>query len=288
MLFNRTLALTLCLLSTPTAAFHIGPPSGKKTQKLSPSSATKTIASVLTAGAISAATILPLPSPATAADLMGTPLEARLSQFGAASYPVFNSVSDVSPLAERFVDFIETKIRPADAGAVAEKAVDGLLAIPDSSVQEYSGVLRQVVYGGVNRNSCVVMNGSGKAVASLFGSDPLRSVPPSKIAALKSKFSIANTAVPVRGGDVCMPGSVSASQELWVAQAELTFSMPKKEATELVKSVQKLGPQIPRSTLIQLVPSAASVFSKSPEAMKMVQAGKDVEPYVISFAKSIK
>ena len=44
-----------------------------------------------------------LPGPAVAADslVLGTPLETKLANFGAASYPVFNSITDVAPLADK-------------------------------------------------------------------------------------------------------------------------------------------------------------------------------------------
>ena len=75
---------------------------------------------------------------------------------------------------------------------------------------------------------------------------------------------------------------MTASEKLWVAQAELTFSMPKTEATALVASIKKAGAQATRPSLLTLVPTAESVFSKNAEALKMVAAGKDVEPNVIA------
>jgi len=287
MLFNRTLALTLLLLGGPAAAFNIGPSGGTKGKTPSASAATKNIATIFTAGVIGAAAILPS-SPAMAADslVLGTPLEAKLAQFGAASYPVFNSVSDVTPLADKFIDFIEKKVKPADAGAVAEKAVDGLLAIPDNAITEYKGVLKQVVYSGVNPANCVTLAGSGVAGDKLFSSSFLKAVPPSKMDALKKKFSPANSSVPKKGGDICLPGSVAASEKLWVAQAELTFNMPKAEAGALISSIKKAGASTPRSALASLVPAAEGVFSKNPEALKMVTAGKEVEPFVISFSQA--
>merc|ERR1712032_1210991 len=110
----------------------------------------------------------------------------------------------------------------------------------------------------------------------------VKSVDPSKIEALKKKMQPANSAVPVKGGDICLPGSAAASEKLWVAQAELTLSMPKAEAGALVSSIKKAGSQATRPSLVSLVPAAEGVFSKSPEALKMVAAGKDVEPNVIS------
>jgi len=286
MLFNRTHALALFLLSGPVAAFNIGPSGGKKAQKLSVSEVTKNIANVVTAGVISAAAILPNSAMANDSLVIGTPLEAKLAQFGAASYPVFNSVSDVGPLADKFIDFVDKKIKPESASDVALKAVDGLLAIPDTAISEYKGVLKTVVYGGVNPSSCVTLAGSGAAGDKLFSSSFLKSVPPSKIDALKKKFTPANSSVPKKGGDICLPGSAAASEKLWVAQAELTFQMPKAEAGALISSIQKAGSQAPRSSLASLVPAAEGVFSKNPEALKMVTAGKEVEPFVISFAKA--
>ena len=67
-----------------------------------------------------------------------------------------------------------------------------------------------------------------------------------------------------------------------MAQAELTFSMPKTEAQNLVGAIKKAGSQAPRGAIANLVPAAEAVFSKNSEALKMVAAGKDVEPVVIA------
>ena len=279
MLLHRALASTLLLLSGSAAAFNFAPSGGKKAANKN-----KNFASVLAVGVISAATILPLPGPAMAADsfVLGTPLEQSLSKFGAASYSVFNAATDVSPLADKFIEFVDKKVKDADAADVTNKAVDGLLAIPDSSIAEYKGILKQVVYSGVNKDNCVTLGGSGSAAKKLAASAAIKSVDPSKIDALTKKFKPANSAVPVKGGDICLPGSVAASEKLWVAQAELTLSMPMKEAGELVASIKKVGIQASRPSLLTLVPAAEGVFSKSPEALRMVQAGKDVEPSVIA------
>lgn len=247
--------------------------------------ANKNLGSVFAAGVISAAILMPLPGPALAADtglVLGTPLETKLAGFGAASYSVFNSVTDVSPLADKFVGFVEKTVKAPDAAELATNAVDGLLAIPDSSISEYKGVLKQVVYAGVNKNSCVTLGGSGTAAKTLANSAAIKSVDAGKIAALSKKFAPANSAVPIKDGNICLPGSVAASEKLWVAQAELTLSMPKAEAAKLVGSIKKVGSQASRPAIASLVPAAENVFSKSPEAIRMVAAGKDVEPSVIS------
>merc|ERR1711957_1141501 len=106
---------------------------GKKERMLS--AVNKNLSNVLAAGFISAATIMPLPGIAVAADglVTGTPLESKLAAFGAASYPVFNSITDVSPLADKFLDLVDKKVKAPDAAELAQKGVDGLLAIPDSA-----------------------------------------------------------------------------------------------------------------------------------------------------------
>ena len=53
--------------------------------------------------------------------------------------------------ADKFIEFIDAKVKPADASAVVEQAVDGHLAIPDGKVSEYAGVLKQVAYKGAAR-----------------------------------------------------------------------------------------------------------------------------------------
>jgi len=281
MLFHRTLAVLL-LLSDSATAFSpkSNPWGGKKILK----DVNKNLSTGLVAGIIAAATFVPLTNPAVAEDslVLGSPLEAKLAKFGVVSYPVFNSITDVSPLADKFIEFTNSKIKAPDAADVAQKAVDGLLAIPDAKVNEYSGILKQVVYSGVKADSCVTLGGSGAAAAKLTQTDAIKSVDSSKIDALKTKFKPANSAVPVKGGDICLPGSVAASEKLWVAQAELTLSMPKEQAGPLVSSIKKAGAQIPRSAIASLVPTAEKIFSKSPEAIEMVAAGKDVEPNVIS------
>lgn len=287
MLFHHALTSTLLLLS-PAAAFNVAPPGGKK-GRVQPA-ANKNLANVFAAGIIiSTATLLPLPGPAFAADslVIGTPLETALAKFGAASYPVFNSITDVSPLADKFVEFIDKKVKAPDVAAVAQTTLDGLLAIPDSSVTEYGGILRQVVYSGVSKNNCVTLGGSGAAAQKLAESAAVKSVDQSKIDALKKKFTPANSAVPVgKDGNICLPGSAAASEKLWVAQAELTLSMPKAEGSALVASIKKAGAQADRKSLLSLVPSAESVFSKNSDAMTMVLAGKEVEPTVISTVKA--
>jgi len=281
MLFNsRALASVLLLISGADAFKPANSNNSNKATQLK-----KDLANIVAVGVVSAATLLPFAAPAVAAGdslVMGTPLETKLANFGAASYPVFNSITDVSPLADKFVDFLEKKVKAPDAADVATKAVDGLLAIPNDSINEYKGVLKQVVYSGVNKDSCVTLGGSGAAAKKLASSAAIKSVDPAKIDALTKKFQPANSAVPTKGGDICLPGSVTASEKLWVAQAELTFSMPKTEATALVASIKKAGAQATRPSLLTLVPTAESVFSKNAEALKMVAAGKDVEPNVIA------
>jgi len=242
------------------------------------------IANVIAAGVISAATLLPHPGPAMAADglVIGTPLEAKLANFGSASYPVFNSIKDVSPLFEKTLEFVDKKVKAPDAADVAQKTVDGLLAIPDAKVTEYGGILKSVVFKGVAKDSCVTLGGSGTALQKLQESAAVKSVDSSKIDALKKKFTSPNSAVPMKDGNICLPGSVAASEKLWVAQADLTLSMPKTEATALVASIKKAGAQATRPSIAALVPIAEGVFSKNGEAIKMVAAGKDVEPNVIA------
>jgi len=276
MMFQR--ATLLLLLSNSAAAFNLEPQRVKKATK-------NDLAKVLVAGAISAATLLPLTGPAVAADslVLGTPLETKLANFGAASYPVFNSITDLSPLTDKLLEFVDKKVKAPDATDVANKAVDGLLAIPDTAIAEYKGILKQVVYSGVSKETCVTLGGSGSALRSIAESPAVKSVDQSKIDALKKKFAPANAAVPVKaGGNICLPGSAAASEKLWVAQAELTLSMPKAEADALVTSIKKVGLQATRPSILTLVPTAEGVFSKSADAIKMVAAGKDVEPNVIS------
>lgn len=288
MLLFPALTSVLLLVGNSASAFNLTPsasakgrtPSGAEKGRF-PSAADQHLASVLAAGVISAATLLSVPGGAVAANVPA-PLEKQLVQFGAASYPVFNSITDVSPLADKFLEFLDKRNIAPDAAEVARSAVDGLLAIPDSAITEYSDVLKQVVYSDVLVPSCVTLGGSGLAAQKFAASAVVRSVPPSKIEALTKKFQPANSAVPVKDGDICLPGSVDASKKLWVAQAELTLSMPKAEARALVSSLKQVGLQTPRTKLVKLVPAAEQVFSKNPEALKMLSAGKEVEPKVIS------
>lgn len=273
------LATSLLLLSGSAAAFK--PSKGRMEMP----ALNKVVANGIAAGVIAGATLLPLAGPALAADtdlVIGTPLESKLANFGKSSYSVFNSVTDVNPLAEKFVAFIDSKVKAPDSADVAQKAVDGLLAIPDAKVNEYAGILKQVVYSGVKADSCVTLGGSGAGAKTLASSAAIKSVDPAKVDALKKKFKSANSSVPVKGGNICLPGSAAASEKLWVAQAELTLSMPKTEATALIGAIKKAGAQTPRTAIASLVPAAESAFSKSPEALVMVKAGKDVEPNVIA------
>lgn len=247
-----------------------------KQAKLTLKAANKQLATGLAAGLL----LLPLPGAAADSLVLDTPLEGKLANFGAASYSVFNSITDVSPLADKFLDFVDAK--KVDSSEVVQKAVDGLLAIPDAKVSEYAGVLKQVVYKGVNKDSCVTLGGSEAFAQKLKDSAAVKSVDAGKMAELEKKFKPANSAVPVGKNGICLPGSAEASEKLWVAQAELTFSMPKTEATALVAAVKKAGTAATRPSIATLVPAAEGVFSKSGEALKMVAAGKDVEPTVIA------
>lgn len=270
--------IALVLFSSSATAFK--PQQFLKPVSLKPAS--NKLASALAAGVISVATLLPGAAVAGDSLVLNTPLEGKLSNFGAASYPVFNSITDVSTLADKFIIFIDNKVKPADSADVVNKAVDGLLAIPDGKVNEYAGVLKQVVYKGVSKDTCVTLSGTDGFRARLMSSSAVQSVPGAKMDALAKKFKPANSAVPVNKNGICLPGSVEASEKLWVAQAELTFSMPKSEAAALVGAIKKAGSQAPRGAIANLVPDAEAVFSKSGEAMKMVAAGKDVEPTVIA------
>jgi hypothetical protein len=146
--------------------------------------------------------------------------------------------------------------------------------------------LKQVVYSGVSKDSCVTLNGWDTTAQKFKDSAAIKSVDPAKFDALKKKFAPANSAVPIKNGNICLPGSVAASEKLWVAQAELTFSMPKEQASALVASIKAAGKQATRPKIATIVKDAEAVFSKSPEAIKMVAAGKDVEPTVISTANA--
>jgi len=281
MLFHHAL-VSLLLLSGSATAFTAAP-AFKKVGRTAPLSAAKQnnndVVNVLAAGIIAAATILPLAGPAQAAGLPdGVVLGGQLSNFGKVSYPVFNSVKDISPLVDAFLGLVDAEPNAAD---VAGKAVDGLLAIPTASVTKYANVLKNDVYRGVSSNNCVALGGSGSALNKLANSASVKSV--TKVDQLQKKFQPANSAVPVtKGGDICLPPSEAASEKLWTAQAELTFSMPKKEAGDLVASLQKGGTSYAtRIALAKLVPAAEGVFSKNSEALKMVDAGKQVEPSII-------
>lgn len=284
-MYSRALALA-CLLSG-AAAFHVAPKGARASGTELP--ATKKANGVLAAGlagVVSAAAVSPLP-PAVANDLVvGTPLETKLAAFGRASYPVFNSVTDLAPLAEKFVEFADATVKADDAAALANDAADGLLAIPDKAVKTYAGVLRKDVFAGVRADSCVELGGSAGALRALEGSASAKAGP-AKVDAIRKKFKPANDAVPRKAnGNICLPASAAASEKLWVAQASLTLSMPKERAAPLVASIKTAGKQATRPSIAKLVPVAEGVFSKSSEAREMAKAGKDVEPVVISTVKA--
>jgi len=284
---KRALVSILFLLSGSTvAAFNVGP--NKKLKMPSVEATNKNLANVVLAGVISASTIVPLvTAPAPAMALENQVLKAKLETFGKSSYSVFNAITDVSPLADKFIEFVDGKIKAKDSAAVAQTGVDALLAIPDSAIATYRSALKSQVYAGVSPATCVTLDGSGKFFKAFENSAAVKSVSPSKMVALQSKFNPANSAVPKRNGNICLPGSVDASAKLWVAQADLTFSMPAKEGGELVRAIKTAGKQIPRSSIAELVPVAKGVFSKSPEAIRMAAAGYDVEPNVISTVKAL-
>ena len=152
-------------------------------------------------------------------------------------------------------------------------------------MSEYAGVLKQVVYKGVSPSSCVTLGGSEAFAQKLQNSAAVKSVPSSKIDDLQKKFKPANSAVPVGKNGICLPGSVEASEKLWVAQAELTFSMPKAEGAALVSAVKTAGAQATRSSIATPGPPPV-VFSKSGGAIKMAAAGALLKPLVISTANA--
>merc|ERR1739848_845080 len=132
-------------------------------------------------------------------------------------------------------------------------------AIPDGKVSEYAGVLKQVVYKGVSPSSCVTLGGSEAFAQKLQNSAAVKSVPSNKIDDLAKKFKSPNSAVPVGKNGICLPGSSEASEKLWVAQAELTFSMPKEQAAPLVAAIKKAGAQATRPSIATLVPGAEGI-----------------------------
>ena len=241
----------------------------------------KKLAGNVGAAFLAASTLVPA---AFAGDslVLDTPLEDKLENFGRASYSVFNSITDVAPLGDKLIEFVDAKVKKEDSAEVVARAVDGLLAIPDVKVAEYAGILKQVVYKGVNKDNCVTLGGSEAFRASLQNSAAVKAVDAGKMSQLATKFAPANRNVPVGKTGICLPASAEASEKLWVAQAELTFSMPKAEAQALDAAVKKAGRQATRSVIGTLIPAAEGVFSSSAEAKAMVKAGKDVEPTVIA------
>jgi len=285
-MFRRAL-FSFLLLSGSAAAFQPTPSGGRNERMMLSAKKNNNVAAVLAAGVISAATMMPFADPAVAAPAAGAPstadgivLGGKLSDFGRASYSVFNSAKDVSPLVDAFLGLVDKEANAAD---VAGKAVDGLLAIPDASVSKYAGILKNDIYKGVSKDSCVTLGGSGSALKKFADSAAVKSVDAKKVEALQKKFDPANSSVPKNGGDICLPPTEEASQKLWTAQAELTFSMPKGEAKALVDAIKKGGSSYAtRPALFKLVGAAEGVFSKNEDALKMVDAGKAVEPEVIA------
>ena len=269
-------ALTaLVLLGASASAFK------PQAKQVTLQQAGKKLAGNVGAAFLAASTLVPA---AFAGDslVLDTPLEDKLENFGRASYSVFNSITDVAPLGDKLIEFIDAKVKKEDSAEVVAKAVDGLLAIPDVKVAEYAGILKQVVYKGVNKDTCVTLGGSEAFRSSLQNSAAVKAVDAGKMDQLAKKFAPANRNVPVGKTGICLPASAEASEKLWVAQAELTFSMPKAEAQALDAAVKKAGRQATRSVIGTLIPAAEGVFSSSAEAKAMVKAGKDVEPTVIA------
>lgn len=269
-------ALTaLVLLGASASAFK------PQAKQVTLQQAGKKLAGNVGAAFLAASTLVPA---AFAGDslVLDTPLEDKLENFGRASYSVFNSITDVAPLGDKLIEFVDAKVKKEDSAEVVARAVDGLLAIPDVKVAEYAGILKQVVYKGVNKDTCVTLGGSEAFRAALQNSAAVKAVDAGKMSQLATKFAPANRNVPVGKTGICLPASAEASEKLWVAQAELTFSMPKAEAQALDAAVKKAGRQATRSVIGTLIPAAEGVFSSSAEAKAMVKAGKDVEPTVIA------
>jgi hypothetical protein len=269
-------ALTaLVLLGASASAFK------PQAKQVTLQQAGKKLAGNVGAAFLAASTLVPA---AFAGDslVLDTPLEDKLENFGRASYSVFNSITDVAPLGDKLIEFVDAKVKKEDSAEVVARAVDGLLAIPDVKVAEYAGILKQVVYKGVNKDTCVTLGGTEAFRSALQNSAAVKAVDAGKMSQLATKFAPANRNVPVGKTGICLPASAEASEKLWVAQAELTFSMPKAEAQALDAAVKKAGRQATRSVIGTLIPAAEGVFSSSAEAKAMVKAGKDVEPTVIA------
>jgi len=283
MMFLRSTLVSVLLLSGTAAAFNVSPGNAKRMAKKADM---PDLVRWLAAGAAAAAIVLQ-PAPAEAASLVkGLPLEGVLSDFGAASYPVFNSIQNVSPLADKFLDILD-RLKTSEAADAVDRGVDVVLSIPDIKVEKYSLSLK-AVYNGVNDANCVELEGSGKAANTLANSPYLRIVSDAKVKAIQRKFKPANSSVPKKNGDICLPPSAVASSRLWVAQGELTFdNIGKVEAANLVKSLDQSAVAITRSVLTQGVPAAKEVFGENAVSKEMEAAGKAAESEIISTVRAV-
>jgi len=283
MMFLRSTLVSVLLLSGTAAAFNVSPGNAKRVARKAD---VPDPVRWLAAGAVAAAIVLQ-PAPAEAASLVkGTPLEGVLSDFGAASYPVFNSIQNVSPLADKFLDILD-RLKTSEAADAVDRGVDAVLSIPDIKVEKYSYALK-AVYQGVGDANCVELGGSGRAANALANSPYLRLVPDAKVKAIQRKFKPANSSVPKKNGNICLPPSAAASSRLWVAQGELTFdNIGKAEAANLVKSLDQSAVAITRSVLTQGVSTAKEVFGENPESKAMEAAGKAAESEIISSVRAV-
>jgi hypothetical protein len=81
--------------------------------------------------------------------IVGTPLEPVILQMGSASYPVFASINDISPLSNKLVSLFEKKMSVSKATEALDKGIDSFLAIPEDKVEKFVTTLRSSYQGVV-------------------------------------------------------------------------------------------------------------------------------------------
>ena len=101
--------------------------------------------------------------------VVGTPLKNAIVQVSDMAYPVFSSISNISPLSNKIIGLVGKKIPAEKTTDALEKGMDGFLAIPDEKVSKFASTLKSS-YEGVSSSSC-------DAIPALLGVDQVVSLP---------------------------------------------------------------------------------------------------------------
>jgi hypothetical protein len=209
--------------------------------------------------------------------IIGTPLEPVILQMGSASYPVFASIDDISPLSNKLVSIFEKKMSVSKATEALDKGLDSFLAIPDDKVEKFVTTLRSSYQGVVVDDSASSSSSSSSCSPKLAipttsleqwaASSAVQALDSTKVQRLSQKFASANQAIPKTATSLCLPATAQGLQQLWMGQTELTLNIPRPEARAFVTATASAISSVPSAELLSLVPVAKKTFTSNSSSM---------------------